>query len=213
MFIINLDKSHTADRIHLSYKTLQQLKPKSDSITLHFGMLTKKLNINIDATLKTGEINIPQKLGPEVTIPDLPYDHYFKEDHLFLGPVIGYLAVPKYYKNPTLVSRRFSNYDRVRGLIFLFRPNTIRMNNDTISGKYFDPVTKTFVKGIFPYPSVIFNRSPLSRKTFIHLENHIGSNLFGCPKRLQFHHICLKQLNLLASKVFCGLSTIIKRFT
>lgn len=181
MFTINLDDSLTTDYIHLNYETLQQLQTKSDSITLHFGMLTKKLSININATLKTGEINIPQKISPEIIIPNLPYDHYFRENHLFLGPVIGYLAVPKYYRDPTLVSLRFINYDQIKGLIFLFRPNTLHRNNDTISGKYFDPATKTFVQGIFPYPSVIFNRTPLSRQTFLNLKDNIGCSIFNYP--------------------------------
>lgn len=181
MFTIILDNNCKADLAHLSVQTLKQINTKSHNITLHFGTLTKTLKIVIDNALEPGRIIIPQKLGPEISIPDLPYDYYFKEDHLFLGPVIGYLVVPRYFENPALVSLRFINYHKIRGLIFLFRPNTINMNNNTISGKFFNPETKTFVQGTFPYPSVIFNRTPLSKKTFNHLKNHIGNNLFNYP--------------------------------
>lgn len=181
MFTIILDNSCSSDIVHLSDSTLKQINTISDSITLHFGTLTKKLKIVINNALEAGRVIIPQNLRPEITIPKLPYDYYFKENHLFLGPVIGYIAVPRYFENPALVSMRFINYDRIRGLIFLFRPDTINMNNNTISGKYFNPETKTFVPGTFPYPSVVFNRTPLSRDTFNHLTQHIGNNLFNYP--------------------------------
>lgn len=181
MFNVVLDNNIKSDLVYLSTQTLKQIKIPSDSITLHFGIFTKELRIIIDNSLIPGRIIIPRKLNPEITIPDLPYESYFKDNHLFLGPVIGYIVIQRYFENPALLSLRFINYDKIKGLIFLFRPNTINTNSNIISGRYFNPGTGSFVEGTFPYPSVIFNRTPLSRKSFIHLTNRIGNNLFNYP--------------------------------
>lgn len=180
MSTIVLDNNCRPNLVYLSDETLKQLSINSGSITLHFGTLTKQLKIVINNDLEPGRLIIPKEPSPGIIIPDLPYDHYFKKNHLFLGPVIGYLVVQRYFENPHLVSLRFINYDKIRGLIFLFRPNTINSNNNTIWGKYYDPQTKTFIKGTFPYPSVIFNRNPLSRNTYNLLKNHVG-NIFNYP--------------------------------
>ncbi|MBT2719203.1 YheC/YheD family protein [Bacillus sp. ISL-57] len=55
------------------------------------------------------------------------------------------------------------------------------MTNKTISGYYYNPETKSFILGTFPYPSVIFNRIPLREKRYQHLIEHIQGNLFNYP--------------------------------
>lgn len=181
MYSIELDNNSDENSIYLSSQTLKKMNIDADSITLHFGLLTKNLIINIDNNLEPGKIILPYKLTDEVSIPDLPYDYYLEGDQLFLGPVIGLLVYPRYIKNPKQQLWRFLNYDKIKGLIFLFRPKAVNMNNKTISGYYYNPETKSFISGTFPYPSVIFNRYPTTYERYKYFKQHIGRKFFNYP--------------------------------
>jgi hypothetical protein len=184
MCSVQINEKLDPDIIHLNDETLQRLNMESDSITLHFGKFKKELIIRINNNLQTNQIMIPSNLGENLSIPELPYDSYFNKNQLFLGPVIGFLVNSKYYKNVQKMAKlRFSNYDKIKGLIFIFNSKTINQANQTISGYYYDPTTNKFIEGIFPYPSVIYNRSFIKPNLYKHLKEHIGENIFNYPYR------------------------------
>lgn len=180
MYTVKLNDSIN-ENIHLSKKTLEKMNIKSDKITLHFGAFTKELIIKIDNNLKLNKFIIPKNLKDNISIPDLPYNYYIEKDHLYLGPVIGLLIYPRYYEEPMQQILRFSNYDEIRGLIFLFKRSSIDLDCQTITGYYYNPKTKGFVLGTFPYPSVIFNRIPTKSGLYKHFVEHIGENIFNYP--------------------------------
>jgi hypothetical protein len=172
--------------IYLNKPTFNQIGIECDHVMLHFGALTKKLEVIIDQSLKDGEIKIPQKLTNHVSIPKLPYDHYWEGNHLFLGPVIGMHVNKKYIEKPQKRKRqlyRFSNYSKNKGLIFLFESKFIDRDNKTIKGYYYHPETKSFIEGTFPYPSAIFNRTSLKKGLYEHFKKHIGEKIFNYPRR------------------------------
>lgn len=179
-YTIKLEESIN-DSILLSSKTLEKMNISTDIITLHFGAFKKELIIKIDNNLELYKFVIPKKLTNDISIPDLPYNCYFEEGDLYLGPVIGMLIYPRYYEDPKQQILRFSNYDEIMGLIFLFKRASINKDNLTITGYYYNPKTKEFVLGTFPYPSVIFNRVPIKPSLYKHLVEHIGENIFNYP--------------------------------
>ncbi|MHB8125017.1 MAG: YheC/YheD family protein [Desulfitobacteriaceae bacterium] len=181
MFSISLDDTIDQNFIYLNDRTFKQMNIETDSITLHFGALTKELTIQTDSKLEPDKIKLPSKLTDQISIPDLPYDYYIKGNHLFLGPVIGFLILPRYYNDPMQQFLRFSTYDQIKGLIFLFKQNTFDKTNKTITGYYYDPETKGFIPGTFPYPSAIFNRLPINSRIYKHFKENIGQNLFNYP--------------------------------
>jgi len=181
MFSVSIKDTTDQDSIYLNAQTLKHLNIESNSFTLHFGTLTKELAIQIDANLEPDRIILPRRLTDNISIPDLPYDYYLNENHLFLGPVIGFLVLPRYYNNPEQQILRFSQYDQIKGLIFLFQKNTLDKLNKTITGFYYNPETKGFIQGTFPYPSVIFNRTPINPRIYKHFQAEIGENLFNYP--------------------------------
>jgi len=181
MFSISISDTLDQNSIYLNVQTLKQLNIEFNSVILHFGTLTKELTIQIDSNLEPDKIILSRKLTNEISIPDLSYDYYIKGNHLFLGPVIGFLVLPRYYNDPEQQILRFSKYDQIKGLIFLFKKNTIDKFNKTITGYYYNPETKGFTQGTFPYPSVIFNRIPLNRRIYNHFKEQIGENLFNYP--------------------------------
>lgn len=180
-YSVNLDKFTSNDEIKLNSRTLKQLNLENKSMTIHFGALTKKLNIKTDENLDPGIIIIPQKLTNNISIPSLPYEYLIKDDHLYIGPVIGVLVLPRYYKNPNQQLLRFVNYNKINGLIFLFKQSSINIKNNTIDGHYYNPENNNFVLGTFPYPSVIFNRINLGSNLYNHFRKHIGNNIFNYP--------------------------------
>lgn len=183
--------------IYLNSQTLQHLDIKTAYIKLHFGQLTKKLKISINNKLKTGEIIVPQRLSEHITIPPLPYEYYFMNNQLFLGPVIGMVVYQRYMNDPNQQLLRFANYSKIKGLIFLFSPDLLNKQNKTISGYYYDPKTKSFIWGTFPLPCAIFNRIPLRKSRYKFLKKHLGDTIFNYPygnsNKLEFWNIMSKQ--------------------
>ncbi len=167
--------------IQLNQKTLLQENIQSNRIILHFGALTKKFNIKINNELETGKVIFPRKLTQRIALPDLPYDYHFKGRHLFVGPVIGMLVLPLYHKNPNMQLLRFTEYHKIKGLVFIFKERKINRKEKTIDGYYYDPRINGFVQGIFPYPSVIFNRVRMKKETYDHFRAYIGDKIFNYP--------------------------------
>lgn len=167
--------------VYLNSQTLERIDPEAEEITLHFGQLQKNLKIIIDNELEAGQIIIPQNLTKLISIPSLPYEYYFINNHLHLGPVIGMIVYTRYMNDPSQQLQRFADYENIKGLIYLFFPKTIDKWNKTISGCYYDPEKNSFVDGVFPFPNVIFNRIPLRKSRYDYLKKEIGDKIFNYP--------------------------------
>ncbi|EJR45134.1 hypothetical protein IIM_05096 [Bacillus cereus VD107] len=179
-----IDKELDPLYINLNDETLKRLNIESNSIILNFGKFKKELTIEIDNNLKLNQIKLSSYLNENISIPELPYDSFFNKNHLFLGPVIGFLLTPGYYNNmQKIVKLRFSNYDKIKGLIYIFNRKTINQSNKTISGYYYEPTTNKFIQGTFPYPCAIYNRSDMKPNIYRHFKKHIGKNIFNYPYR------------------------------
>ncbi|MFE8700761.1 YheC/YheD family protein [Cytobacillus sp. FJAT-54145] len=182
IYSVVIDKELSPHEIHLHAETLKQLYMESNSIELNFGNLTKKLTIKVDHTLKINQIKLPSYLNETISIPNLPYVCFFKEDLLFLGPVIGFkLSFYEYTHFQNLLKLRFSNYDQIKGLLFIFNDQTINQQDKTITGFYYEPSTNQFIEGTFPYPGAIYSRSRMKPETYSHFKEHIGENIFNYP--------------------------------
>ncbi|UFJ39018.1 YheC/YheD family protein [Brevibacillus humidisoli] len=178
---IQFDQHQDSHEVHVHPLTLNRLKILSSRIRLHFGNYSKVLRTRKNDQVAPGVLRIPRRLTRTITIPDLPYDYYLKRNHLHVGPVIGFFVLSSYYDDPQKQLLRFSDYNRTRGLIFLLKPNQRLGQDKTVRGKYYDPIRKTFVNGIFPLPSSIFSRVSLKRETYQRYRRRIGNKLFNYP--------------------------------
>jgi hypothetical protein len=188
---MSIDSQLDGGTILLSEATLENADIKSNIITLHFGEMTKELAIKIDNGLNPDTFTIPKHLTAEISIPDLPYEVKLKENHLHIGPVIGFIPGVKYYNNRKILLPRFSKYDEINGLIVIFRPKGINRTNKTIKGYYFDPGSKKFIPGTFPYPKAVYRKDFLS-KTII---SEFRGKLYNYPyylDKLKFWSIMSK---------------------
>lgn len=181
LYSIVVDSEIRENNLVMNQETFTQIGIDSKTIIFHFGTFKKTYHVKIDKNLPFCEIRLPQKITSDLSIPDLPYEYYFEGNHLFLGPVIGILVYTRYLENPQQQLLRFSEYMKIKGLIFLFRPELMDRDNKTTKGYYFNPKTNSFIEGYFPYPSAVFNRIPLRKTTYERLKKHIGNNIFNYP--------------------------------
>lgn len=165
LFLVKITNQSNPNFLHINLFTLKAINTKSNRIELHFGQISKELLLIVDNQLPDYQLLIPQNAFGSIMIPDLPYDCYFQETNLYIGPVIGFIPQEKFYNDPQQMLMRFENYEEIRGLIFLFRPENINRLSKTIEGYYFEPKNKEFIKGLFPFPGVVYNRISLSKKT------------------------------------------------
>lgn len=149
------------------------------NVTLNFGssstrarvvMRTKKVPDGTQMWLSKGVINklqIPEKISLSIKTVD---DQNFR-----LGPVIGILTF-----NNVIASKQFDFYlNYVRwlkaGLLYVFGSRDINKKSKTITGYYFDRVTRTWKPGKFPYPDAVMDRCyPNAYKAHYRLEKVIG---------------------------------------
>jgi len=172
---------HGNSRIVVHPSTLERHGITAKTVKLHFGSFCQTYPIEANTDVPPGKIYYPRKLNASLTIPDLPYEHYWKNGEFHLGPVIGLHIKALYYDDPDKQLRRFSRYKKIKGLIFLFKTSGIRKQEKLIDGLYYDPGKEAFIKGTLPYPSAIFNRARMSHETFRHLQLTIGDNIFNYP--------------------------------
>jgi hypothetical protein len=193
--MVNIDSQLDAGTILLAQSTLEKANIKSDAITLHYGGTTKELAIKIDNELNPDTFTIPKDLTAEISIPNLPFEVKLEENRLCIGPVIGFIPHTRNYTNLKKLLPRFSKYNEINGIIIIFQPSGINRLNKTIEGYYFDPGSKEFISGTFPYPKAVFTRKYLSEIYF----SDFGGNLYNYPMpldKLKFWSIMSKDREL-----------------
>lgn len=182
--------NHTT--LYMNERTLLEHNIHAEKVTLHYGALNTELVVQVNNKLLPGEVMFPHTLANGITIPGVKFDYYFKDGGLVIGPVIGMHAKLTYFLNPRKQLLRFSNYNRIKGLIYLFRLEDINISKKTIQGLYFCPKSSQFVTGTFPYPSAVFNRAPMTPEVYEHFREYIGDNIFNYPygnvNKLQFYN-------------------------
>jgi len=180
-YSMKIDSTINEETIEISSETFEYLEIEKDQIILHFGQLKKPLKVVLNDQLKLGEMLVPEKLSKHITIPSLPYEYYWEDNSLHVGPVIGMIVYTRYIDDPKQQLVRFTNYHKIKGLVYFFFPDTISKKNQTISGYYYDPKTSSFKWGTFPFPKSMFNRIPLRASRYQYLQEIIGDTIFNYP--------------------------------
>ncbi|MBU8905426.1 YheC/YheD family endospore coat-associated protein [Desertibacillus haloalkaliphilus] len=82
--------------------------------------------------------------------------------HRKIGPVIGILTSEHNRKpfagNQKTFLRIHVALQKKGGIVFIFTPNCV--SNGGVDGYFYHPQAKSWVKGSFPYPDLIYNRIP-----------------------------------------------------
>jgi hypothetical protein len=146
----------------------------SQPVVFCVGAKKQAVHVQFDHDFPEGKIGLPQVFKKKgVRIPDVPYEVYLQGNSLYLGPVVGILISKERVISPkTLDHYRIylSQYNCIKGLVYLFSEQEINVRDKTIKGYGYNPQDDSWIKGVFPYPSVIYTRiKSRNRMIFNHL--------------------------------------------
>lgn len=157
-----------------------------ECVTLSIGAIREKVSLSTHDDQES-VIYLSKDLFAESWIPEfLEYELTATNDVLYMGPVIGLLIRGdmeeldpprvKIYKN------YLADYDRLKGLVLLVTTDGIDPEKKTVLGFAYNPITNQWVKGTFPFPSVIFLRKKIGKRTRNLLEGLIGKHYFNSDR-------------------------------
>lgn len=151
--------------------------------TIHFGLEEMEITCNYLNTLKENEIGLSKNVIETLHLPlGVDYEISFQDEKILIGPFIGILIKDSYAvlnKKGKKLKRIIKQYPLVRGVVVAFSWENIDQKNAKVNGYMYDPSSKTWKNGTFPFPAVIINRMRLSAQKRRYLKNIYGSRFFN----------------------------------
>ncbi|MDM5327214.1 YheC/YheD family protein [Neobacillus sp. CF12] len=155
----------TARKIRFGAKTYQSIVDISDDLPLNGASLSGDI---LDM------LNIPQHCSLEIKQ---------NGNEIQMGPFIGLLA--GYYQSS--IKKYLDHlrdyvllYHEIKGAILVFSLDHVDKTNQTVKGFLYNPLTKQWEEGIYPYPSSIFvMTSSVSSAWIQHFKSVIGDTVFN----------------------------------
>ncbi|KGA96062.1 hypothetical protein AJ85_12165 [Alkalihalobacillus alcalophilus ATCC 27647 = CGMCC 1.3604] len=185
---INYIPSKKSGIVYITEQIKERYQIHSQRILVQFGNWIKEMVVMMNDELPDETIGFSEDLINEVTIPqELPYELLYEGRHLRIGPVIAYIALKSEKKvtakRLNYFKKRFTNYDQIKGVIFLCAPTDIDFTTKTIEGYYYNPNGENrqnrWVKATFPYPDSVYKWRKLKEETYDELIKTIGDRIFN----------------------------------
>lgn len=179
---------NTKNLILMTKSDLEKHQIDSDKLYVHFGNLKKEIRVVVDEKLQENSIGLPEDLFSPLTVPaTIPYEIKIDGEHLFIGPVIAFIPYSSIKSiTPQMLDiqkERFTEYEKIKGLIFICATDSINIKTKTIEGYYFNPNSSgnssQWVYGVFPYPNSVFKRKSLPKNVYEDLVDQIGDTIFN----------------------------------
>jgi len=156
---------------------------------IRLGSWKKAVLIESQSDFPEYKIGVPIDFFDNITIPNnIPFQILIDGIDIYLGPVIAILVNKNILKSKKKLKRYFdyfADYYNINGLIYLFSIENVNLENKTIVGYYYQPPTNytngKFIKGIFPYPDVIYRRKRVNANNaqYSALLEHLDGNIFN----------------------------------
>jgi len=197
------------DTIYLPKKVAEKL-PKE--VTLQFGL--KEIKVNLCEIEKSSidkknsfEDSIEVLCGKDIIQKlyikeSLIYQMIYKDETLYIGPVIGLLLGEQsyYYHNRNMqgFTRGMDIYNEIGGLFIAFKDISIDWNSMVINGLYYDNEVMEWRYGTLPFPSVVFRRAfYTSQKVVDELKRLTGNRVFNSTRfdKWEMHKILERHKN------------------
>ncbi|GIN94289.1 hypothetical protein J6TS1_01590 [Siminovitchia terrae] len=173
--------SEDSPYLMLNPKQSKLLDETMRKTTIHFGLQKIKVACKQLNTLKKNEIGLSTTVIENLQIPlEVDYEVSIQNGEILIGPFIGILLANsrvilenklkklKYIKQSSLVS----------GSVIAFSWEGIDQKSSKIIGYIYNPSSKKWEEGTFPFPAVIVRRTALSTKRKKYLKNLYGSRFF-----------------------------------
>ncbi|MBW8352066.1 YheC/YheD family protein [Bacillus sp. IITD106] len=160
-----------------------QSKLIDKTTTIHFGFQKMKVVCKQLDTLKENEIGLSKTVIDKLQLPlEAEYELSLENNRIVIGPFIGLLVanyqseLKEKVKYLTFIIRQ---YPLVRGVIAAFSLEGMDEKNAEINGYIYNPSSRRWEKGTFPFPAVVVKRMLLPTKGQHNLKKLYGSRFFN----------------------------------
>lgn len=170
---------------------------KLNQFSIRLGMREKKVSIKLT---ESKHITLSPLLFEDITIPtNIPYEVNLNSNSLELGPVIALIVSRKKIstKKKHSFKEYLQEYSSIKGLIYICSSSDFNHAKKRVKGYYYLPSSGNeagvWVRGVFPYPSVVYRRVRISTKIYNLLVGQ-GAKIFNGIQLNkwslwdQFHH-------------------------
>lgn len=136
-------------------------------VSLSFGSMRIFANINQDSAVPKEEIWLSNKVLADLYLPTyLKYEIIVNRNEIVIGPYIGLLMSKEGRK---LTASRLEQlkiyvkyYNELHGAVVAFALDKVDTSSRLVEGYCYNPISKTYEKGIFPFPSSIYRTVGMS---------------------------------------------------
>lgn len=154
---------------------------------VRIGAFLYEMNVKIDDDFPDDTIGLPKELHAFTLPQNLPYEMIIKDRSILIGPIIAFVAFrrKKYITTSKLefFRRRFTNYEKIGGLVFICAADGIAPQSKTIEGYYYNPKgtcpQSRWIYGNFPYPNAVYKRKPIDSSRYHDLVSSIGNRVIN----------------------------------
>jgi hypothetical protein len=152
--------------------------------TIRFGSQSLNITVQISNDQKENEAKLSSDILDQLNIPlSCHYEILLKDNEIQFGPFIGLLA--GYSQNS--IKNKLEDlidyliyYSDIKGAILVFSIEGVDKENQTVRGYLYNPKSKQWERGTFPYPSSIFvTTRKASSKWIRHFQSVIGDRVFN----------------------------------
>lgn len=148
---------------------------------ISYGTQKCYVDINILKDAGDNEIYLSQKVIDYLYLPDYPdYELRIKGEEIMIGPHIGIIADEQITDSYLKYALNFiPEYSKLHGSVIIFNLDKIDQSKCLIEGCCYNPKSKSWVRGIFPYPLSIFLKMLLDIDLKNHFLSAIGDTVFN----------------------------------
>lgn len=151
---------------------------------IRFGNLTFQAKIYPSSSLQENEAAISGDLMDKLSLPSgCRFEVLQTKNEIQIGPFIGILAG---YNKKSIKQKLIDladyllHYREIKGAIFVFCIENIDKVNHTVTGYMYNPHTRSWEEGTYPYPSsIIVMTGSVSNKWIQHFQSVIGEKVFN----------------------------------
>lgn len=184
---INILITEESKTLILSRSVASQHHILSTRMFVRIGAFLYEMTVKIDDSFPENTIGLPKELKAFTFPQHLSYEMVVKERSILIGPIIAFVAY-RYKKSITtrkleFFRKRFSQYKKIGGLLFICAADGIKPQTKTIEGYYYNPAGTSpqtrWVYGNFPYPNAVYKRKPIDSERYHDLISHIGDRVIN----------------------------------
>jgi hypothetical protein len=176
---------HTdSNQLFMNQSMLNKLDLKEQQqMTVTYGSLARKKELMIDNEIPDNMIGLSVYFTKEVLFPtDVIYEVILKDDDIKIGPLIGMLLAKDQKKltnkKLNLFKERIRTDELIKGVIFVVCHDWIDETNYLMKGYYYTKHGK-WKEGIFPFPTVLYNRTYIKKRKLKKLTNKVNMYVFN----------------------------------